>query len=103
MIEIKDLSYTIGKKEILKNISFTVNKGKHDLHCRPERLWEIHFARPHFPPLSFPKFHLLQGPCGRNHSAKGIRKRSGCHGTAGIWDGRRSEGRGCGSYGAVSV
>ena len=27
MIEIKDLSYTIGKKEILKNISFTVNKG----------------------------------------------------------------------------
>ena len=27
MIEIKDLSYTIGKKEILKNISFIVNKG----------------------------------------------------------------------------
>ncbi len=27
MIEIKDLFYTIGKKEILKNISFTVNKG----------------------------------------------------------------------------
>lgn len=27
MIEIKGLSYTIGKKEVLKNISFTVNKG----------------------------------------------------------------------------
>ena len=69
MIEIKDLSYTIGKKEILKNISFTVNKGS--MTCIVGRTAVGNpLCSPHFPPPSFSKFHLLQRPCGRNHSAK---------------------------------
>ena len=107
MIEIKDLSYTIGKKEILKNISFTVNKGSMTCIVGPNGCGKstllAHISR-RFPSRNsiYYKGHAVE-TIPRKEYAKEVAG-GGEEGVgAGIWDGRRSEGRGCGSYGAVSV